>query len=225
MGYLITSDHQLYNVTPLKTPVRLLISLLQSQPHVTTITVISLRCVTFTQLTIIHVRDYRHLLHSYTFTLAEFSAINYYLKLSHTLHLYTSRVCLLSRPHSYSWLLKNCSREMLLNNWLLRHSSSSYITLNRTGVTAATSQMRDVTSLADTRRSRDTPLLLLPGDVTAACCVGTVFQYCCVMSSRLRGNLVYRLVPGNGLRNLCCVTQQWVDMSQYFVIIVARWDN
>jgi hypothetical protein len=36
-------------------------------PHVTTFTHnYSLRCVTFTQLTIIHVRDYNHLLHSYT---------------------------------------------------------------------------------------------------------------------------------------------------------------
>jgi hypothetical protein len=37
-GHSTTSDHQLYRVTPLKTPVRLLIRLLQSQPHVTTIT-------------------------------------------------------------------------------------------------------------------------------------------------------------------------------------------
>jgi hypothetical protein len=72
-----------------------------------------------------------------------------------------------------------------------------------------------VVSLAETRRSRDIPLLLLPGDVTAACCVVTVFQCCCVTSSHLRGNLVYRLVLGNGLRNFWCVSQQWVDMSQY----------
>jgi hypothetical protein len=31
-GYLIPSDHQLYRVTPLKTPFRLVISLLQSSP-------------------------------------------------------------------------------------------------------------------------------------------------------------------------------------------------
>jgi hypothetical protein len=71
----------------------------------------------------------------------------------------------------------------------------------------------------ETRRSRDIPLLLVPCDVIAACCVGTVFQYCCVTSSRLRGNLVYRLVLRNGLRNLCCVTQQWVDMSQYSSVV------
>jgi hypothetical protein len=38
--YLISSDHQLYRVIPLKTPFRWLIGLLQSQSHVTTITII-----------------------------------------------------------------------------------------------------------------------------------------------------------------------------------------
>jgi hypothetical protein len=53
------------NVMPPKTPFRLLIGLLQSQSHVTTFTHnYSLCCVTFTQLTIIHIRDYNHLLHS-----------------------------------------------------------------------------------------------------------------------------------------------------------------
>jgi hypothetical protein len=87
--------------------------------------------------------NYNHLLHSYTFTLADFSAINYCLKLSHTLHLHTSHVCLLCETSLV---------EQLLNNWLLRHSSSSYITLNCTSVTvacclihiAATSQVRAV---------------------------------------------------------------------------------
>jgi hypothetical protein len=50
-GYLITSEHRLYNVTSQKTPVRLLIPLLQSQPHVTIIThKYFLRCYSFTQL-------------------------------------------------------------------------------------------------------------------------------------------------------------------------------
>jgi hypothetical protein len=92
-GYLIPSDHQLYRVTPLKTPFRLLIGLLQSQSHVTTFTHnYSLRRVTFTQLTILHVRNYSHLLHSYTFTLADFWAISYFLKLSQTLRLHTSKL-------------------------------------------------------------------------------------------------------------------------------------
>jgi hypothetical protein len=98
-GSLTSSEHQLYNVTPLSTPFRLLIPLLQSQPHVTTNTHnYSLRCVTFTQLTIIHVRDYNHLSHSCTFILADFSAINYFLRLSETLHLHTQKLS----PRSYS---------------------------------------------------------------------------------------------------------------------------
>jgi hypothetical protein len=69
LGYLITSDHQLYNVTPLKTPFGLSIRFIYNLTHVTTITHnYFLHCVTFTQLTIIHVRDYNHLFHSYTFT-------------------------------------------------------------------------------------------------------------------------------------------------------------
>jgi hypothetical protein len=65
-GHLISSDHQLYRVTPLKTPFRLLIPLLQSSPARNYNHNYFLHCVTFTQLTIIHVRDYNHLLHSYT---------------------------------------------------------------------------------------------------------------------------------------------------------------
>jgi hypothetical protein len=126
--------------------------------------------------------------------------------------------------------LKNSSRELLLNNWLLRYSNSSYM-YKPSIVQAALLPGRGVcdpyrsnepgeacvTSLAETRRSRHIPLLLVPCDVIAACCVGTVFHYSCVTSSRLRGNLVYRLVLGNGLRNLYCVTQQWADMSLYFL--------
>jgi hypothetical protein len=99
LGYLTTSEHQLYNVMPLETPFGLLIRLLQSQPHVTAITHnYLLRCYTFTQLTILQVRNYNNLLHSYTFTLADFSAINYFLKLSQNLHLHTSKLS----PRSYS---------------------------------------------------------------------------------------------------------------------------
>jgi hypothetical protein len=54
-------------VMPLKTPFGLLIPLLQSQSHVTTITHNYFSCyATFTQLTIIHVCNYNHLFHSYT---------------------------------------------------------------------------------------------------------------------------------------------------------------
>jgi hypothetical protein len=65
--FLIGSDHQLYRVTPLKTPFGLLSLLFQSQSHVTTITHNYFSCgYAFTQLTILLVRDYNHLLHSYT---------------------------------------------------------------------------------------------------------------------------------------------------------------
>jgi hypothetical protein len=54
-GYLISCDHQLYRVTPLKTPSGLLLLLFQSQSHVTTITHnYFLRCYTCTQLAIIY---------------------------------------------------------------------------------------------------------------------------------------------------------------------------
>jgi hypothetical protein len=56
LGYSTTSDHQLYNVTPLKTPFGLWIGFIYNlYPHITTTThKYLLRCVTFTQLTILH---------------------------------------------------------------------------------------------------------------------------------------------------------------------------
>jgi hypothetical protein len=99
-------------------------------PHVTTFTHnYSLRGVTFTQLTILHIRNYNHLLHSYTFTLADFSAISYFLKLSQTLHLHTSKLSprtysanSLLKTATYNWLvgllLTNSLVELLPKNWL-----------------------------------------------------------------------------------------------------------
>jgi hypothetical protein len=50
-GFLIVSDHLLYRVTPLKTSFGLVIPLLQSQSHVTTITHnYLLHCYVFAQL-------------------------------------------------------------------------------------------------------------------------------------------------------------------------------
>jgi hypothetical protein len=55
LGSLTTFDHQLYNVTSLKTPFRLLILFIYNLTHVTTFTHnYFLHCVTFTQLTILH---------------------------------------------------------------------------------------------------------------------------------------------------------------------------
>jgi hypothetical protein len=67
-GYLISSDHQLYRVTPLETPFRSLLLLIQSQSHVTTITIISYavtRLHNYNSYTfVITISDF----HSYTFT-------------------------------------------------------------------------------------------------------------------------------------------------------------
>jgi hypothetical protein len=99
--------------------------------HVTTITHnYFLRCVTFTQLTILHPNiPFSHSLHNTS---------------NKTLTLQNSRRELTPQIHFLRLLLKNTLVELLLKNWLLRHSSSSYKTLNRTSVTAATSQVRAV---------------------------------------------------------------------------------
>jgi hypothetical protein len=55
-----------------------------------------------------------------------------------------SRRGLTPRIHFLRLLLNNLLVGLFLTNWLLRHFSSSYITLNRTSVTAATSQVRAV---------------------------------------------------------------------------------
>jgi hypothetical protein len=67
----------------------------------------------------------------YTLTLADFSAINYFLKLSQTLHLHTrnSRRDLTPRIHFLQFTRRTAPYKLLL-----RHSSSSYIVLNRTTV-------------------------------------------------------------------------------------------
>jgi hypothetical protein len=153
-GYLTSSNHQLYRVTPLKTPFGLLsylitISITRNYNHN-----YLLRCATFTQLTIIHVRDYNHLLHSYTFTLADFSPINYCLKLSHTLHLHTLKLS--PRSYSANSLLKNP-----LENWLLKTDSR---TANRFAYIARTSETKNGAS--------------------QLCCVVTVFTRRCLGNER-----------------------------------------
>jgi hypothetical protein len=100
-GYSISSDHQSYNVTPMKTPFGLLVPLLQSQSHVTTITIISYavtRLHNYTPYTFVTTITY------YTLALADFSAVSYCLILSHTLHLRTSKLS--PRTYSANSLLK-----------------------------------------------------------------------------------------------------------------------
>jgi hypothetical protein len=66
-GYSTNSDHQLYRYATEDAVLIVNSFYYKLHPHVTTITQnYSLRCITFTQLTIIHVRNYNHLLHSYT---------------------------------------------------------------------------------------------------------------------------------------------------------------
>jgi hypothetical protein len=126
-------------ITPLKKPFGLLIRLLQSQSHVTAFTHnYSLRCVTFTQLKIIHIHDHNHLFHFCTFT--QFtnttlqSLLHYSTKslLIYSIHLHwlTSQLSvIISNYHRlYIFTLWNSRRELtpwihflrlLLNNWLV----------------------------------------------------------------------------------------------------------
>jgi hypothetical protein len=107
-GYLITSDHQLYHLTPLKTPFGLLIPLLQSQSHATTITIIFyavtrlhnynpytfITKITYSTLARLHSLQTLHsnlyctIAHKVswltTSSLADFSAIGHFHRLSHT---------------------------------------------------------------------------------------------------------------------------------------------
>jgi hypothetical protein len=104
-GHLTTSDHQLYRVTPLKTSFRLVLPLLQSQ---------TTRNYNHSQLflTLCHIYtayhhtlcNYNHLSHSYTFALADFSAIN-----------------IVSNYHRlYSFTLRNSRRDLTPRIHLLR---------------------------------------------------------------------------------------------------------
>jgi hypothetical protein len=102
-SYLSPFDHQLYRATPLKTPFGLLIPLFQSQSHVTTITHnYFLGCYTCTQLTITY--TFVTTIICSTLALADFSAINYCLKLSQILQLHTLKHSL--RSHSANSPLK-----------------------------------------------------------------------------------------------------------------------
>jgi hypothetical protein len=129
-GFLISSEHQLYNVTPLKTPFGLVIPLLQSQSHVTTITHnYFLGCYAFTQLQIYMfvIKSLIPLLHWLTSQLS-ITVSNY-----HRLYIFTcwnSRRELTPRIHFLRLLLNNSLVGLLLTDsstdCLLRHFKSSY---------------------------------------------------------------------------------------------------
>jgi hypothetical protein len=94
-GFLISSEHQFYTLLHWRR--RSDWQFLYYNPNNT-----SLQSLTIISYAVMRLHNYNPYTfvttityYSYTFTLADFSAINYCLKLSHT-----SRVCLLSRPHS-----------------------------------------------------------------------------------------------------------------------------
>jgi hypothetical protein len=116
----------LRRVTPLKTPFGLLVGFIAIFNHLTTITHNYLsRSVTFTQLTILHIHNYNHLFHSYTFNwLTSQLAItisNYHTFCIFTLPVSVSYRDLTRRTAAYYSLVELTSKD-----WLLRHFSSSY---------------------------------------------------------------------------------------------------
>jgi hypothetical protein len=147
-----------------------------------------LSCVTFTQLTILHIPNPYSICHTVFLT-----------------HLTSSHFPCLSPIETslVEQLLNNCSRELLLKNFQ-QFCLWEFPTVNcfiakplYTGKFWKKSKVSLWTSLDNLKHSPT------PGayDVIAAWSVETVFQCCCVTSSRLRGNLVYRLALEKGLRN------------------------
>jgi hypothetical protein len=128
LGYLTTSEHQLYNVTPLKTPFGLLIPLLQSSP-----TSNYIHSQLF--LTLCHIYTaYNHTrswlkslitpLHWLTSQLS-ITVSNY-----HTFYIFTlwnSRRDLTPRIHFLRLLLHNCLLHSHSGNWTKPANSFAYI--------------------------------------------------------------------------------------------------
>jgi hypothetical protein len=114
-------------------------------------------------------------------------------------------------------LLKNSLVELLLKNCPLTHSRPSYITLNRTSVTTATSQVRAVLRHSRKREGRailpySCSRVTSPRHVAYEPYSNTVAWRHCVCEEIL---FTGRLPSDALLRNPCCATQQWVNMSQY----------
>jgi hypothetical protein len=91
LRFLIKSDHQLYRVTPLKTQFGLLIPMLQSQPHVTTITII---CYAVTRLH--NYNPYTPIFHSLIVSITHIHTSN-----KHSVH---------TRPYCLALTLKTLNR-------------------------------------------------------------------------------------------------------------------
>jgi hypothetical protein len=166
----------------------------------------------------------------YTLTLADFSPINYCLKLSQTLHLHTSHVCLLLRPQ----LLNNWVVGLLFRNWAKTANHFAYIA--RTSETKnGASQLCCVTrGNAKVTRYSPTPVAgwhhcgmlrrnripMLLHDVIASSCVAMHGAEKTPLSLLLRSMYsVASCLPVGYVATLCCVIQRWVDMSQYYMNI------
>jgi hypothetical protein len=147
----------------------------------------------------------------------------------HRLYIFTrrnSRRELTPRIHFLRLLLNNWLVGLLLTNWLLRHSSSSYITLNRTsGTVAWKGCLRSVSG----QRARWGLCYVTRGNAKV-----TRYSPTPVAGWRHRGMLRRNRIPNTVAwrHRICeeilftgwcletsCVTQQWVDMSQYNIVL------
>jgi hypothetical protein len=120
-GSLIAPDHLLYRVTPLKTPFGLVIPLLQSQSHVTTITIIYYavtRLHHYNPYTVVTTITYYTLTHLHWLTSQLSITISNY----HTLPVSVSYRDLTRRTAPYKTLSYSC----FLKIQLLRHFNSAY---------------------------------------------------------------------------------------------------
>jgi hypothetical protein len=152
-----------------------------------------------------------------------------YLSYTHhnTLDIFTLSVSVSYRDLTRRTPLKNSSRELLLNNWLLRHSSSSYITLNHTSVTVSWKGcLRSVSE----QQARWGLCYVTRGNAKVTWYSPTTVAVCRHRGMLRRNRIPILLrdviasvrkscLPVGYLATLCCVTQQWVDMSQYLLAL------
>jgi hypothetical protein len=161
LGFLITSDHQLYRVTPLKTPFGLLIPLLQSQSHVTTIT-----------------RNYfyavspSHSLQSYTFvtTVTYNTLLHVNIPFLTSTHIHASNkdsvhtLKLAPRSYSANSLLKtpleNWLVGLLLTNWLCTADGFQDNSSERTMPKTVANRVRCVANRCGATKYKHSSLLL-----------------------------------------------------------------
>jgi hypothetical protein len=108
LWYLITSDHQLYRVTPLKTSFGLLTHFIYNLTHVTTITIIS------------YAVSHLHSLQSYTSIFHSWRLHIFTLHINIQFTRRNPRRDITPRIHFLRLLLNNWLVGLLLTNWLLK---------------------------------------------------------------------------------------------------------